>query len=80
VIVDDSHGRGKGYDPSYARDVVKHSITPVILAGGLTPENVGAAIRDIRPYAVDVASGVEERPGIKDHNKIAAFIAAAREA
>ncbi|MGB8309784.1 MAG: phosphoribosylanthranilate isomerase [Methanoregula sp.] len=79
VIVDNSHGRGKGYDRSYARDVVKHSTIPVILAGGLTPENVGNAIRDIRPYAVDVASGVEERPGIKDHNKIEAFIAAARE-
>jgi phosphoribosylanthranilate isomerase len=80
VIIDDSHGRGKEYDPSYALDAVKHSTIPVILAGGLTPENVGEAIRKIRPYAVDVASSVEESPGIKDHNKIAAFIAAAREA
>ena len=79
VIVDDSHGKGKEYDPSYARDAVEHSAIPVILAGGLTPENVGNAIRQIRPYAVDVASGVETEPGIKDHKKIAAFIAAAQE-
>jgi len=80
VIIDESHGSGKGYDPSYALDAVKQYTIPVILAGGLTPENVEYAIRKIRPYAVDVASGVEESPGIKDHNKITAFIAAAREA
>ncbi|MGA2160706.1 MAG: phosphoribosylanthranilate isomerase [Methanoregula sp.] len=79
IIIDDSHGKGKKYDPSYALDAVEHSTIPVILAGGLTPENVGDAIRRIHPYAVDVASGVEERPGIKDHKKIAAFIAAAQE-
>ena len=60
VIVDDSHGKGKAYNPSYALDAVKHSTIPVILAGGLTPGNVGDAIRRIHPYAVDVASGVEE--------------------
>ncbi|WP_292424424.1 phosphoribosylanthranilate isomerase [Methanoregula sp.] len=80
VIVDDSHGKGKAYNPSYALAAVKHSTIPVILAGGLTPGNVGDAIRRIHPYAVDVASGVEERPGIKDHKKIAAFITAAQEA
>jgi phosphoribosylanthranilate isomerase len=80
VIVDESMGAGKKFDRDFARDVVKTSGVPVILAGGLTPENVGDAIREVRPYAVDVASGVETTPGIKDHHKIAAFIAAAQEA
>ncbi len=53
---------------------------PVWLAGGLTPENVGDAIRAVRPRVVDVASGVEVAPGIKDPDKLARFIAAAREA
>ena len=78
IIVDDSHGQGKIFDRSYARASVQESRIPVILAGGLTPENVGRAIREVRPYAVDVASGVEISPGIKDHKKIEAFIAACR--
>jgi phosphoribosylanthranilate isomerase len=45
-----------------------------MLAGGLTPENVGAAIRTVRPYAVDVASGVESKPGKKDHARVKEFI------
>jgi phosphoribosylanthranilate isomerase len=53
---------------------------PLILAGGLTPENVGMAISTVRPCGVDVASGVELLPGIKDHTKLRRFIANAREA
>jgi len=51
---------------------------PVILAGGLTPENVGEAIKIARPYAVDVSSGIESKPGRKDHNKLRAFLIAAK--
>jgi phosphoribosylanthranilate isomerase len=78
IIVDESHGSGKNFDFLHARDVVQRSGLPVILAGGLTPENVADVIRQVHPYAVDVATGIETAPGIKDHKKIAAFISAAR--
>jgi len=78
VIVDDSHGKGRDFDTEYARDTVVRSSVPVILAGGLNPENVSEAIRKVRPYAADVASGVEVSPGIKDNIKVKAFIDACR--
>jgi phosphoribosylanthranilate isomerase len=55
-----------------------HSPIPTILAGGLNPDNVTEAIRIVRPDAVDVASGVEREPGIKDRGKLASFFQAAR--
>jgi phosphoribosylanthranilate isomerase len=51
---------------------------PLILSGGLTPDNVGDAIAAVQPFAVDVASGVESAPGVKDHARMAAFAEAVR--
>ncbi len=69
-------GTGLTADWTLAGEVAK--ATPVLLAGGLTPENVQEAIRTVRPYGVDVSSGVEASPGRKDRAKIQAFIQAAR--
>jgi phosphoribosylanthranilate isomerase len=52
----------------------------IVLAGGLTPENVAAAIGTVRPLGVDVSSGVEDTPGVKNHDKVARFLASARSA
>ncbi len=51
----------------------------IILAGGLNPENVAAAISMVKPYAVDASSGLEQSPGVKDHEKMAQFIARVRQ-
>ena len=69
-------GTGHTTNWSIASEIAK-SMT-VILAGGLTPENVAAAIGTVRPYAVDVSSGVEATPGNKDHGKLRAFVQAAK--
>ena len=53
---------------------------PLILAGGLTPSNVKSAIEIVRPYGVDVSTGVEDKPGVKDHRKMKEFIEKAKEA
>jgi phosphoribosylanthranilate isomerase len=64
-------GTGKPFNWALARDASRFG--SIILAGGLTPENVGRAIREVRPFAVDVASGVEAAPGVKDPGKLRAF-------
>jgi phosphoribosylanthranilate isomerase len=71
-------GTGQTADWDWAASVA--SRYPVCLAGGLTPENVGAAIRKVKPWGVDTASGVESSAGKKSRDKMAAFIAAARRA
>jgi phosphoribosylanthranilate isomerase len=68
-------GSGKRFDWTLSRSLAK----PVWLAGGLNAENVRQAIRVVRPYAVDVSSGVESSPGIKDASRINAFISAVRD-
>lgn len=75
-----SGGTGKTFDWDIFSSVDKTDLPPIMLAGGLTPANVGQAIRTVRPYAVDVSSGVESSRGVKDHGLIREFCAAVREA
>lgn len=65
-------GTGKVFDWNLAYSAKKYG--PIILAGGLTPINVRQAIQRIQPYGVDVCSGVESQPGIKDHKKMQTFL------
>lgn len=65
-------GSGARCDWALARQVAAQ--VPVLLAGGLTPENVAEAVRTVRPWAVDVASGVESAPGVKDPDKLRRFL------
>ena len=67
-------GTGTSFDWELARD--RRSKIPMILAGGLAPDNVAEAIEIVRPFAIDVASGVESEPGIKDHEKLRALFEA----
>lgn len=71
-------GSGTTFDWSLAAEVARE--LPVLLAGGLRPENVGDAVRAVRPLGVDVASGVESAPGEKDAARLEAFIRCAKEA
>ena len=70
-------GTGKKFDWQWAAEARRYG--RVILAGGLDPDNVAQAIRTAAPFGVDVSSGVESAPGIKDRGLLAAFIRAARE-
>jgi phosphoribosylanthranilate isomerase len=74
-------GTGTTFDWGLVREMVQAMslVVPVIVAGGLTPANVSEAMRLFQPFGLDVASGVESRPGKKDPEKVRAFIRAVRE-
>lgn len=81
ILIDGSDGgEGRAFDWASVAPLVEKLAKPCIVAGGLTPENVGEAIRTLRPWAVDVSSGVERKPGVKDPALIEAFCRAVREA
>ena len=73
-MIDGSEGRGLTFDWNLARSVTR----PFVLAGGLSPLNIEEAILKARPHGVDVTSGVERVPGVKDPQKVARFIELAR--
>jgi len=84
LLLDTPHGRlygGTGETGDWALAATLATAVPrLMLAGGLTPKNVAAAVARVRPFAVDVAGGVESAPGIKDPDRVRAFIAAAKSA
>ncbi|HEX6972685.1 MAG TPA: phosphoribosylanthranilate isomerase, partial [Limnochordia bacterium] len=67
-------GTGRQFDWALAREAVRSCGVPVVLAGGLREENVEEALRTVRPWGVDVSSGVERRPGEKDPLRVRAFV------
>ena len=71
-------GTGKTFDWSLGQEAVKHLSKSVILAGGLRPENVQAAVKQVRPWGVDASSSLEKAPGIKDLAKVKSFIEAVK--
>ena len=72
-------GTGQVAPWGLARGLVERCPVPVVLAGGLTPKNIAEAVRSVRPWGVDVASGVEVAPGRKEQYKVTKFIQAARD-
>jgi phosphoribosylanthranilate isomerase len=75
---DGGGGTGETVDWDRAATVVDDLEVPVVLAGGLRPENVAAAVETVSPFAVDVATGVERTGGRKDHEAVAAFVSSVR--
>lgn len=71
-------GTGKTFDWSIAKEIKKFGL-PIILSGGLSPENIKEAISEVEPYGIDVSSGVEERPGKKNMEKLINFVRIVRE-
>lgn len=71
-------GTGETHDWRRTREFVRTIDVPIVLAGGLTPDNVTRAVETVRPFGVDVASGVEHEGGRKDHEAVERFVAAAR--
>lgn len=80
LIDGSSGGKGEAFNHEELAQMMSSIATPVILAGGLTPASVGDAIRLVRPFGVDVSSGVESSRGVKDAGLIREFCAAVREA
>ncbi|AJF24743.1 N-(5'-phosphoribosyl)anthranilate isomerase [Haloarcula sp. CBA1115] len=74
VDADGGGGTGETHDWERTRDLVDSLDVPVVLAGGLTPENVAEAVETVKPFAVDVASGVESSGGTKDHDAVERFV------
>ncbi|MDT3436682.1 phosphoribosylanthranilate isomerase [Haloarcula sp. 1CSR25-25] len=74
VDADGGGGTGETHDWERTREVVDSLDVPVVLAGGLTPENVAEAVETVGPFAVDVASGVESSGGRKDHDAVERFV------
>jgi phosphoribosylanthranilate isomerase len=79
-LLDSGAGSGKTFDWQAARAQLGDRQGRFIIAGGLTPGNVGEAIRTFSPWGVDVVSGIEREPGRKDHDKMKEFVAAVRKA
>lgn len=80
ILVDSAARGGTGLAPSWERLAHLDFHGKLILAGGLTPENVDRAISTVRPFGVDVSSGIEKAPGVKDPKRMRAFVEAARSA
>lgn len=74
--VDPERRGGTGHRADWRRAAALAASRPVLLAGGLTPDNIEDAIAAVRPFGIDVSSGVEHAPGIKDHVRVAALCAA----